>query len=48
MLQQAMKAPGGVDIYSSALSLTSARDGSGWLTSRACRFTPGSDPVPII
>jgi hypothetical protein len=34
--------------YSSAVSLTSALDGSTWLAPRPGRFTPGKDPVPIV
>jgi hypothetical protein len=37
---------GGVD-YNSTLSLTSALDGGGWLTSCSGRFTPRKDPVPL-
>jgi hypothetical protein len=33
---------------SCTLSLTSALDGCGWLTSRPGRFTPGKDPGPIV
>ena len=41
--------PDGERRYSSNLSLTSALDGSGWLTPRPGRFTPrGGDPVPIV
>ena len=40
--------PEGEYRYSSTLSLTLALDGSGWLTPRLCRFTPGKDPVPIV
>ena len=32
----------------SALSLTFALDGGGWLTPRPGRFTPGNDPVSIV
>jgi hypothetical protein len=36
-------------MYSSTLSLTSALDGSGWLTPRPGRFTPKErDPVPFV
>jgi hypothetical protein len=34
--------------YSSTLSLTSALDEGGWLTSRPGHFTPGEGPVPIV
>jgi hypothetical protein len=34
--------------YGSALSLTSALDGSGWSTQRSGHFTPGRDPVHIV
>jgi hypothetical protein len=34
-------------MYRSTLSLASVLDSGGWLTSRAGRFTPGTDPVPI-
>jgi len=34
--------------YGSALSVTSALDGSGWLTQRPGHFTPGRDPVRIV
>jgi hypothetical protein len=40
--------PKGDYIYCSTLSLTSALDGSGWLTPRPGLFTPGRDPVPIV
>jgi len=40
--------PEGEYRYSSTLSLTSALDGSGWLTPRSDCFTPGKDPVPIV
>ena len=33
--------------YISTLSLTSAVDGSRWLTPRPCRFTSEKGPVPI-
>jgi len=35
-------------MYISTLSLTSALDGSGSLTPRPGRFTPGKDPVPFV
>ena len=35
-------------MYSSTLSLTSALDEGGWLTSRPGRFTSGNDPVYIV
>jgi hypothetical protein len=35
-------------MYSSTISLTSALDGVGWLTPRAGRLTPGSDPVRLV
>ena len=35
--------PEGKYMYSSTLSLTSALDGSGWLTPRPGRFTPGKE-----
>ena len=34
--------------YSSALSLSSALDGGGWLRPRPGRFTPVNNPVPIV
>jgi len=34
--------------YNSTLSLTSALDGSAWLTSCPERFIPGKDPVPHV
>jgi hypothetical protein len=38
----------GVSKYSSTISLNSAVDGVGWLTSRPGRFTLGNDPVLIV
>ena len=35
-------------MYISTLSLNSAPDGGGWLTSRAGRFAPGNYLVPIV
>ena len=35
-------------MFSVTLSLTSALDGGGWLTTRPGRFAPGNDAVPIV
>jgi hypothetical protein len=42
--EQAIKVQRGEQRYSSTLSLTSALDGSGWLTPRSGRFTPWKKP----
>ena len=46
-LEQATKAHGGEEMYSSTLSLTSAVRG-GWSTPRPGRFTRGTYPVPVV
>lgn len=38
----------GEQSYSSALSITSALDGVGWLMPHLCYFTPGNGPVAIV
>jgi len=40
--------PEGEYRYSVTLPLVSALDGGGWSTPSPCRFTPGSEPVPIV
>jgi hypothetical protein len=42
------ESPEGEQRYSSTISLTSALDWGGWLTTRPGLFTPGNDPVPIL
>jgi hypothetical protein len=43
-----MKAQSGEWTYSCTIPLTSALDGSGWLTPRPGRFIPGNDTVLIL
>ena len=47
-LEWGHESPGGVQRYSSTLSLTSALNGGGWLTPRPGLFAPGNDPAPIV
>jgi hypothetical protein len=43
-----MKAQKREQEYSFYISFTSALDGSGWLTTRPGRFTPGNEPLGTV